>query len=45
VNRLGINAAMIAGASVGGLLVAGFGPGWGLVVDASTFAVSAVLLD
>jgi MFS family permease len=43
VNRLGINAAMIAGASVGGLLVAGFGPGWGLVVDASTFALSAVL--
>ncbi len=43
VNRLGINAAMIAGASVGGLLVAGVGPGWGLAADAATFAISGVL--
>jgi MFS family permease len=42
-NRLGSNAAMILGASVGGLLVAAFGPGWGLAVDASTFLVAAGL--
>ncbi|MEO3815349.1 MFS transporter [Plantactinospora sp. B24E8] len=42
VNRLGINAAMIGGASLGGLLVAGAGPGWGLLVDALTFALAAV---
>jgi MFS family permease len=41
-NRLGINAAMIGGASLGGLLVAAFGPGWGLAVDAATFAVAAL---
>jgi MFS family permease len=40
-NRLGINAAMIAGASAGGLLVAAIGPGWGLAVDAATFALGA----
>ena len=43
VNRLGMNGAMIVGASVGGLLVAGVGPGWGLVVDAGSFALSGIL--
>ena len=43
VNRLGMNGAMIVGASVGGLLVAGVGPGWGLVADAASFAISGVL--
>jgi MFS family permease len=42
-NRLGSNAAMILGAALGGLLVAGVGPGWGLAVDSATFLVSAVL--
>jgi MFS family permease len=42
-NRLGSNAAMILGAALGGLLVAGVGPGWGLAVDAATFLASAVL--
>ncbi|MEE6258272.1 MFS transporter [Plantactinospora sonchi] len=42
INRLGINAAMIGGASLGGLLVAGAGPGWGLLVDAMTFAVAGL---
>jgi MFS family permease len=42
-NRLFFNAAMIIGASVGGLLVAAVGPGWGLAVDAVTFALAAVL--
>jgi MFS family permease len=41
INRLGFNASMIVGASVGGLLVAGFGPGWGLIVDAATFIAAA----
>jgi predicted MFS family arabinose efflux permease len=41
-NRLGINAAMIGGASLGGILVATAGPGWGLAVDAATFAVAAL---
>jgi MFS family permease len=41
INRLGFNASMIVGASVGGLLVATFGPGWGLIVDAATFIAAA----
>ncbi|MEU5903536.1 MFS transporter [Micromonospora sp. NPDC047467] len=39
--RLGINASMIGGAALGGLLVATVGPGWGLAVDALTFAIAA----
>lgn len=42
-NRLGINASLIVGAAVGGLLVAAVGPGWGLAVDALTFALAGVL--
>ncbi len=42
VNRLGINGAMIVGASAGGLLVASVGPGWGLAVDAATFGLASV---
>ncbi|MDG4790733.1 MFS transporter [Micromonospora sp. WMMD1102] len=41
-NRLGANAAMIGGASLGGVLVAGVGPGWGLAVDAATFALAGL---
>ncbi|MEV0156721.1 MFS transporter [Micromonospora sp. NPDC050686] len=40
--RLGINTGMIGGAALGGLLVAAVGPGWGLAVDALTFALAAV---
>ncbi|MER5705039.1 MFS transporter [Micromonospora sp. NPDC002296] len=40
--RLGMNAGMIGGAALGGLLVAAAGPGWGLAVDALTFALAAV---
>jgi predicted MFS family arabinose efflux permease len=40
-HRLGVNSAMILGASAGGLLVAAYGPGWGLAVDAATFFVAA----
>jgi MFS family permease len=43
INRLGINAAMIGGSALGGLLVAAVGPGWGLAVDATTFAVAGAL--
>lgn len=42
INRLGINAAMIGGASLGGILVAAVGPGWGLGVDAVTFAIAGL---
>ena len=41
-NRLGTNTALIGGASLGGLLVAAFGPGWGLAIDAATFLIAAV---
>jgi MFS family permease len=44
-NRLGINAAMILGASVGGILVAAVGPGWGLAVDAATFALASLIFS
>jgi MFS family permease len=39
--RLGMNAGMIGGAVFGGILVAAVGPGWGLAVDAFTFAIAA----
>ncbi len=41
-NRLGVNCAMIAGAGVGGLLVAAFGSGWGLMIDASAACFALV---
>jgi len=43
INRLGFNSAMIAGAGLGGLLVATVGPGWGLAVDAATFGIGGLL--
>ncbi|MDG4821947.1 MFS transporter [Asanoa sp. WMMD1127] len=43
INRLAWNSAMIAGASLGGLLVATAGPGWGLAVDAGTFFLAGLL--
>jgi predicted MFS family arabinose efflux permease len=41
--RLAINGAQIGGSALGGLVVAAFGPGWGLVADAATFALSSVM--
>jgi len=41
--RLGTNTSAIAGATAGGLLVATAGPGYGLAVDAGTYALAAVL--
>ncbi|MFB9234829.1 MFS transporter [Plantactinospora siamensis] len=43
INRLGINAAMIGGAALGGILVAAVGPGWGLATDAVTFALAGLV--
>jgi MFS family permease len=40
--RLGLNSSMIAGASLGGLLIAFVGPGWGLAVDALSFALAGL---
>lgn len=40
--RLGMNGAMVGGAAVGGLLVAAVGPGWGIAVDAATFALASL---
>jgi MFS family permease len=41
INRLGTNASMIAGAALGGFIVATVGPGWGIAIDAATFGVAA----
>ncbi|OIV38274.1 hypothetical protein BIV57_06285 [Mangrovactinospora gilvigrisea] len=43
VMRLGRSGAMILGSSCAGILVAGFGAGWGLAVDGATFLASAAL--
>jgi MFS family permease len=42
IRRLLSNGAMLAGFAVGGVLVASFGSGWAIGVDALTFAVAAV---
>lgn len=42
INRLGFSGALIGGAAAGGALVALVGPGWGLAVDAATFALGAL---
>ena len=44
-NRMGINTSMICGASLGGMLVASVGPGWGLAFDAATFALAALIFS
>ena len=41
INRLGFNGALITGSAGGGALVALIGPGWGLAVNAATFAIAA----
>jgi MFS family permease len=42
--RLGVNAAFITGAAVGGLLVAAVGPGWALAIDGVSYLVAALLV-
>jgi MFS family permease len=41
-SRLSFNGAAIVGAPLGGVIVAGVGPGWGIAVDGLAFLVSAV---
>ena len=43
--RLSLNATGIGGAAVAGILVAGFGSGWALAIDAGTFFVSALFIS
>jgi MFS family permease len=43
--RLSINVVGIGGAAVGGLLVAAFGSGWSIAIDALTFAIAAVFFS
>jgi MFS family permease len=43
ISRTGRNSAGIGGSALGGLLVAAAGPGWGLAVDAASFAIAAAL--
>lgn len=40
-SRLSFNGAYIVGAPIGGVIVAGVGPGWGIAVDAVAFLLSA----
>jgi MFS family permease len=42
-NRMVANGAMIGGAALGGVVVGGFGPGWGLAIDATTFALAGLM--
>ncbi|WP_338675238.1 MFS transporter [Streptomyces sp. SCSIO 30461] len=41
--RLAMHGAGIGGAALGGVLIAGFGPGWVLAIDAAAFAVAGAL--
>ncbi len=43
IRRLGLNAAQIGGAALGGIVVAAAGPGWGLVADSASYGVAALL--
>ncbi|MFF5370882.1 MFS transporter [Streptomyces sp. NPDC013187] len=40
-SRIAGSSAVVAGASLGGVLVAAIGPGWGLAIDALSFALAA----
>jgi MFS family permease len=42
--QLAMNTAMIGGAAIAGFLVAGFGPGWAIAVDAGTFFLAAAAI-
>jgi len=43
VQRMGSNSARIIGAALGGVVVAAFGPGWGIAADAASFFVAAAM--
>lgn len=42
-DRIGQSIALITGSALGGVLVSLAGPGWGLVLDAASYAVAALL--
>jgi len=42
-DRIGLNTSQIGGSALGGVLVGLAGPGWGLAVDAVTFAIAVAL--
>ena len=42
-DRIGRNTALITGSALGGVLVGVAGPGWGLVLDAASYAAAALL--
>jgi MFS family permease len=42
-DRTGQNAASIGGSAIGGILVGAVGPGWGLAVDAASFAIAGAM--
>jgi MFS family permease len=42
---LAMNSAVIGGAAVGGLLVAAFGSGWAIAIDAATYVAGAVFIS
>jgi predicted MFS family arabinose efflux permease len=42
--RLGLNATNIAGAAIGGLVVAATSPGWAIAFDAATYALATTLI-
>ena len=44
VNNFFSNGAIILGAAVGGIIVAGWGPTWALAIDAATFTIGGILL-
>ncbi|MET0419797.1 MAG: MFS transporter, partial [Actinoplanes sp.] len=41
-NRISLNTAAVLGAPLAGIVVAGVGPGWGIAVDAVTFAIAGL---
>lgn len=43
IDRTGQNAASIGGAALGGILVGAVGPGWGLAIDAASFAIAGAM--
>jgi MFS family permease len=42
--QLAMNTALIGGAALAGFLVAGFGSGWAIAIDAGTYLVAAMLI-
>jgi MFS family permease len=42
---LALNSAMIGGAAVAGFLVAAFGPGWAIAIDAGTYVLGATFVS